>query len=138
MDSHIGFISIKNVEAELKAHDVAAESDYIKFQEIAYGRKECAEKLRKQIALAGNRYKPELDVPNQSFETLFANLWDIRNLEKHKKILRTGKQVFLSLQKQILRYSSPLLMKPCLSWITTSGCSATWNVLKMTRQIGKL
>lgn len=99
LDSHIGFISIKNVEAELKAHDVPAESDYIKFQEIAYGRKECAEKLRKQIALAGNRYKPELDVPNQSFETLFANLWDIRNLEKHKKILCTGKQVFLSLQK---------------------------------------
>lgn len=138
LDSHIGFISIKNVEAELKEHDVPIESDYIKFQEIAYGRKECAEKLRKQIALAGNRYKPELDVPNQSFETLFANLWDIRNLEKHKKILCTGKQVFLSLQKKILSYLSPLLMKPCLSWITTSGCSATWNVLKMTHQIGKL
>ena len=99
LDSHIGFISIKSVEAELKAQGVPAESDYIKFQEIAYGRKECVEKLRKQIALAGNRYKPELDVPNQSFETLFANLWDIRNLEKHKEILRTGKQVFLSLQK---------------------------------------
>lgn len=75
LDSHIGFISIKSVEDELKAQGVSTESDYIEFQEIAYGRKECTEKLRKQIALAGNRYKPELDVPNQSLETQFANLY---------------------------------------------------------------
>lgn len=99
LDSHIGFISIKSVEDELKAQGVSTESDYIEFQEIAYGRKECTEKLRKQIALAGNRYKPELDVPNQSLETQFANLWDIRNLEKHEETLHTSKQVFLSLQK---------------------------------------
>ncbi|MCS2966848.1 hypothetical protein NXW94_14695 [Bacteroides ovatus] len=100
LDSHIGFISIKSVEDELKAQGVSTESDYIEFQEIAYGRKECTEKLRKQIALAGNRYKPELDVPNQSLETQFANLWDIRNLEKHEETLHTSKQVFLSLQKK--------------------------------------
>ncbi len=104
LDSHIGFISIKSVEDELKAQGVSCESDYIEFQEIAYGRKDCAEKLRKQIALAGNRYKPELDVPNQSFETLFANLWDIRNKEMHEETLHTSKQVFLSLQK-----SNPML-----------------------------
>ena len=99
LDSHIGFISIKSIEDELKAQGVSTESDYIEFQEIAYGRKECTEKLRKQIALAGNRYKPELDVPNQSLETQFANLWDIRNLKKHEETLRTSKQVFLNLQK---------------------------------------
>ena len=87
LDSHIGFISIKNIENELKANGIVPESDYVEFQEVAYGRKECAEKLHKQITLAGNRYNPELDVPNQTLETLFANLWDIRDLGKYEEIL---------------------------------------------------
>lgn len=99
LDSHIGFISIKSVEYELKTQGVFAEFNYIQFQEIAYGRKECIEKLRRQIILAGNRYKPELDVPNQSFKALFTNLWDIRDLEKHKEILHKSKQLFLSLRE---------------------------------------
>lgn len=99
LDSHIGFISIKSVEDELKAYSVTFESDYVEYQEVSYGRKECTEKLHKQIALAGNRYKPELDVPNQSLETLFANLWDIRDLEKHVETLHISKQVFLDLRK---------------------------------------
>lgn len=99
LDSHIGFISIKNIENELKANGIVPESDYVEFQEVAYGRKECAEKLHKQITLAGNRYNPELDVPNQTLETLFANLWDIRDLGKHEEILCKSKQVFLDLRK---------------------------------------
>lgn len=99
LDSHIGFISIKNIENELKANGIVPESDYVEFQEVAYGRKECAEKLHKQITLAGNRYNPELDVPNQTLETLFANLWDIRDLGKYEEILCKSKQVFLDLRK---------------------------------------
>lgn len=52
-----------------------------------------------QIKLAGNRYKPNLDVPNQSLTTLFANLWDIQALKEHKEILHKSKQVFLNLQR---------------------------------------
>lgn len=99
LDSHIGFISIKNIENELKANGIVIESDYVEFQEVAYGRRECAEKLHRQITLAGNRYNPELDVPNQTLETLFANLWDIRDLRKHEETLRKSKQVFLDLRK---------------------------------------
>ena len=99
LDSHIGFISIKSVKDELKALNITSKSDYIEFQEIAYGRKDCRERLRMQIALAGKRYKPELDVPNKSMETLFANLWNIQDLQKHKEILRKSKQVFLNLHK---------------------------------------
>lgn len=99
LDSHIGFISIKNVENELKDKGIVPESDYVEFQEVAYGRKECAEKLHKQIALAGNRYNPKLDVPNQTLETLFANLWDIRDLQKYEEILCKSKQIFLDLRK---------------------------------------
>lgn len=99
LDSHIGFISIKNVEDELKALDVIPESDYVEFQEVSYGRNESIKKLHEQITLAGNRYKPELNVPNQSFKALFVNLWDIRDLQKHEETLCKSKQVFLSLQK---------------------------------------
>lgn len=99
LDSHIGFISIKSVEDELKANGIVPESDYVEFQEVAYGRKECVEKLHNQIALAGNRYNPKLDVPNQTLERLFANLWDIRDLGRHGEILRKSKQIFLDLRK---------------------------------------
>ena len=54
---------------------------------------------RTKEALAGKRYKPELDVPNKSMETLFANLWNIQDLQKHKETLRKSKQVFLNLHK---------------------------------------
>lgn len=40
LDSHIGFISIKSVEEKLKALGVTIDSDYVKFQEVSYGRKE--------------------------------------------------------------------------------------------------
>lgn len=99
LDSHIGFISIKSVENELKALNVTFESDYAEFQEVSYGRNESIKKLYEQIKLAGNRYKPKLDVPNQSLKTLFINLWDIQDLEKNKEVLRKSKQVFLSLQR---------------------------------------
>lgn len=99
LDSHIGFISIKNVEEELKAHDVTLESNYAKFQVVPYGRNESEKKLHEQIKLAGNRYKPDLDVPNQSLTTLFANIWDIRDLKKHEETLHKSKQVFLEIQK---------------------------------------
>lgn len=99
LDSHIGFISIKSVEEELKAHGVTLELDYAKFQVVPYGRNESEKKLYEQIKLAGNRYKPDLDVPNQSLTTLFANLWDIRDLKKHEETLHKSKQVFLDLQK---------------------------------------
>lgn len=99
LDSHIGFISIKNIENELKANGIVLESDYIGFQDVAYGRKECSEKLYKQIVLAGGRYKPELDVPNQSLWMLFSNLWNIKDLENYEETLRKSKQVFLDLQK---------------------------------------
>ena len=99
LDSHIGFISIKSVEDELKALGVTSESDYVEFQEVSYGRNESIKKLHEQITLAGNRYKPELDIPNQSFKALFVNLWDIRDLQKHEETLRKSRQVFLSLQK---------------------------------------
>lgn len=42
LDSHIGFISIKSVEIKLKALGVAIDSDYVKFQEVSYGRKKVA------------------------------------------------------------------------------------------------
>ena len=100
LDSHIGFISIKSVVEELKSHNINPESDYIEFQDVAYGRKDCAERLRKQIALAGRRYNPELDVPNQTLEMLFANLWDIRDFEEHKETLCKSKQVFIELRKE--------------------------------------
>lgn len=106
LDSHIGFISIKSVEDELKALNITPDSDYIEFQEIAYGRKDCRERLRMQIALAGKRYKPELDVPNKSMENLFANLWNIQDLQNHKETLRKSKQVFLNLHK-----SNPKIFK---------------------------
>lgn len=99
LDSHIGFISIKSVEEELKVHGVTLELDYAKFQVVPYGRNESEKKLHEQIKLAGNRYKPNLDVPNQSLTTLFANLWDIQDLKKHKETLHKSKQVFLDLQK---------------------------------------
>ena len=99
LDSHIGFISIKSVEEKLKALGVTIDSDYVKFQEVSYGRKESSKKLHEQIKLAGNRYKPNLDVPNQSLTTLFANLWDIQALKEHKEILHKSKQVFLNLQR---------------------------------------
>ena len=99
LDSHIGFISIKSVEEKLKALGVTIDSDYVKFQEVSYGRKESIKKLHEQIKLAGNRYKPNLDVPNQSLTTLFANLWDIQALKEHKEILHKSKQVFLNLQR---------------------------------------
>lgn len=99
LDSHIGFISIKSVEEELKALGVAIDSDYVKFQVVSYGRKESDEKLREQIKLAGNRYKPNLDVPNQSLTALFVNLWDIRALKGHEETLHKSKQIFLSLQR---------------------------------------
>ena len=66
---------------------------------VPYGRNESEKKLHEQIKLAGNRYKPNLDVPNQSLTTLFANLWDIQDLKKHKETLHKSKQVFLDLQK---------------------------------------
>lgn len=99
LDSHIGFISIKNVEDELMALGVSSESNYVEFQDVSYGRKECRKKLFEQITLAGNRYKPDMDVPNQSLKTIFINLWDIRDLQKHQEILCKSKQVFLNLQK---------------------------------------
>ena len=99
LDSHIGFISIKSVEEKLKALGVTIDSDYVKFQEVSYGRKESIKKLHEQIKLAGNRYKPNLDVPNQSLTTLFANLCDIQALKEHKEILHKSKQVFLNLQR---------------------------------------
>ena len=99
LDSHIGFISIKSVEEELKALGVTLESDYVRFQIVSYGRSECDKKLREQIKLAGNRYKPDLDVPNQSLMTLFVNLWDIRDLKENEETLHKSKQVFLNLQK---------------------------------------
>ena len=99
LDSHIGFISIKNVEDKLKALGVPSESNYVEFQDVSYGRKECRKKLHEQITLAGNRYKPDMDVPNQSLKTIFLNLWDIRDLKKHQEILSKSKQVFLNLQK---------------------------------------
>lgn len=104
LDSHIGFISIKSVEIKLKALGVAIDSNYVKFQEVSYGRKESSKKLHEQIKLAGNRYKPNLDVPNQSLITLFANLWDIQALKEHEEILHKSKQVFLNLQR-----SNPIL-----------------------------
>ena len=99
LDSHIGFISIKNVEEELKILGISSESKYVEFQDVSYGRKECRKKLHEQITLAGNRYKPDMDVPNQSFLSLFTTLWDIRDLQKHREILRKSKQNFLNLQK---------------------------------------
>ena len=99
LDSHIGFISIKNVEEELKILGVSSESNYVEFQDVSYGRKECRKKLHEQITLAGNRYKPDMDVPNQSFLSLFTTLWDIRDLQTHREILRKSKQIFLNLQK---------------------------------------
>ena len=71
----------------------------MEFQEVSYGRNESIKKLYEQIKLAGNRYKPTLDVPNQALKTLFDNLWDIQDLEKHKEILHKSKQVFLNMQK---------------------------------------
>lgn len=106
LDGHIGFISIKNVEDELNVFDINSESNYLEFQEVTYGRRESKNKLYEHIRLAGNRYKPDLDIPNQSFKTLFENLWDIRDLQKHKETLRKSKLVFLSLQK-----SNPTLFK---------------------------
>ena len=44
LDSHIGFISIKSVENELKALNVTFESDYAEFQEVSYGRNESIKK----------------------------------------------------------------------------------------------
>lgn len=99
LDSHIGFISIRSVEEELKSLGVTIDSDYVKFQLVSYGRKESDKKLREQIKLAGNRYKPDLDVPNQSLTTLFVNLWDIQALKEHEETLHKSKQVFLSLQR---------------------------------------
>lgn len=99
LDSHIGFISIKNVEEELKILGISSESNYVEFQDVSYGRKECRKKLHEQITLAGNRYKPDMDVPNQSFLSLFTTLWDIRDLQTHREILRKSKQIFLNLQK---------------------------------------
>lgn len=99
LDSHIGFISIKNVEEELKILGISSESNYVEFQDVSYGRKECRKKLHEQITLAGNRYKPDMDVPNQSFLSLFTTLWDIRDLQIHREILRKSKQIFLNLQK---------------------------------------
>lgn len=99
LDSHIGFISIKSVEEKLKDLDVTPESNYVEFQEVSYSRNESIKKLHEQITLAGKRYKPELDVPNQSFQTLFTYLWDIRDLEKHNETLRKSKMVFCCLQK---------------------------------------
>ena len=98
LDSHIGFISIKNVEDELKAFGVFSESNYVEFQDVCYGRNDCAKKLHTHISLAGKRYKPELDVPNQTLAKKFDNLWDIRDLAKHEEILRVSKQLFISLQ----------------------------------------
>lgn len=106
LDSHIGFISIKIVEDELKAQGLTIESNYAEFQDVPYGRKESAKKLHEQIQLAGSRYKPELDVPNQTLITLFNNLWDIQELQEHERILCESKLVFLDLQN-----SNPALFK---------------------------
>ena len=99
LDGHIGFISIKDVENELKKNGINPELNYVDFQEVSYGRKECRNKLYDQITLAGKRYKPDMDVPNQSFLSLFTNLWDIKDLQTHKETLRKSKQIFLNLQK---------------------------------------
>lgn len=99
LDSHIGFISIKNVEDELKALGVFSESNYVEFQDVCYGRNDCVKKLHTHISLAGRRYKPELDVPNQTLAKKFDNLWDIRDLAKHEEVLRASKQLFISLQE---------------------------------------
>lgn len=99
LDSHIGFISIKNVEDELKALGVSSESNYVEFQDVCYGRNDCAKKLHTHISLAGKRYKPELDVPNQTLAKKFDNLWDIRDLAKHEEVLRVSKHLFTSLQE---------------------------------------
>lgn len=106
LDSHIGFISIKDVENELKSFDVPIESNYNEFQVVSYGRNECTQKLRIQISIAGKRYKPEYDVPNQTIDKLFANLWDIRDLNNHEGILCKSKQLFISLLK-----SNPTLLE---------------------------
>ncbi|MDE7115177.1 MAG: trypsin-like peptidase domain-containing protein [Muribaculaceae bacterium] len=98
LDGHIGFISIKNVEDELMALGVFSESNYVEFQDVCYGRNDCAKKLHTHISLAGKRYKPELDVPNQTLAKKFDNLWDIRDLAKHEEVLRASKQLFISLQ----------------------------------------
>lgn len=70
LDGHIGFISIKYVENELKSFDVPIEYNYNEFQVVSYGRNECTQKLRIQISIAGKRYKPEYDVPNQTIDKL--------------------------------------------------------------------
>ena len=100
LDSHIGFVSIKNIENELNDIGVTSESNYVEFQDVSYSRKESKKKLREQITLAGNRYKPDMDVPNQTLKTLFLNLWDIRDLQKHQEIISKSKKVFLELQKE--------------------------------------
>lgn len=106
LDGHIGFISINDVEDELKSFNVSIESNYNEYQVISYGRNECSKKLHNQIAMAGKRYKPEFDVPNQTIEKLFANLWDIRDLNSHKNVLCKSKQLFICLLK-----SNPTLLE---------------------------
>ena len=101
LDGHIGFVSIKFVEDELKAKDLVLDTNIILHDNSPYGYLKNEKINKKTINQAGSRYDEEVHTSNTEVDNIFENLWNLEKVNQYKKDVVSFKDKFDILCTQI-------------------------------------